>query len=722
MDHSPRRRLIASLLALMMILGAGAPASACGPYGIVAYFWLPRDPGPGHEAFLDGSLGILDHGLRAPYLYVAFRYLVGLEPNGDNREALSSLWPEPQVDAPNPLQAWRDARARVPDHDGPSWISTSRSSSSTANGRSNYQFFLNCLNDAFANAAETLNARIDRFGAQSPEVRAWLEAQEQVFSNCPSGESIPEPLGPEWDPLIRADRQYQIAAAHFYATHYEQAAEHFQRIAQDGIARDGIDAESPWRGLSAYMVGRALIRDGQYTAAIQSLEALLADAALERWHEPARRLLAYSQLRGAPGERLSELQYQLTRPELTAPLRQDFIDTLWLLDQHHGETDFRDWMQSMRLLLHSAPPSVVFELPASLPKRVAALVTATPETKQLETVLAATRDLGPDSPAFLTAAYHRNRLLAGLGRLDEARSGLDALLEDPQLELALGDRNRLRLLRAEITPELDDYLRLAAVQPLGLGWDDGSSTLPANNDSAYPYYRTSQPMLPDSAVELLNHGLSNAELLRLVEGDMLPESWRLRLAMVTWTRAVVTGDDEIALAAAPLVSARVPELAGEMNVFLEAAPSDRQFAAVWTLLRFPGLSPVLRWTVGRQTEISERDSLRDNGWCVDVLATQELPKQRVRDADQIAAVHAAWPGEGRLPASPDYLGRLVLARAENHPNDPRLPEALHLVVQATRYGCALSSYGETSKAAFQQLHKRFPSSSWAKKTPYWFDS
>jgi hypothetical protein len=50
-----------------------------------------------------------------------------------------------------------------------------------------------------------------------------------------------------------------------------------------------------------------------------------------------------------------------------------------------------------------------------------------------------------------------------------------------------------------------------------------------------------------------------------------------------------------------------------------------------------------------------------------------------------------------------------------------VPEALHIAVTSTRYGCTDKDTGRWSKAAFQLLHKRYPKSEWAKKTPYWFN-
>lgn len=74
-----------------------------------------------------------------------------------------------------------------------------------------------------------------------------------------------------------------------------------------------------------------------------------------------------------------------------------------------------------------------------------------------------------------------------------------------------------------------------------------------------------------------------------------------------------------------------------------------------------------------------------------------------------------------LTAAPSYLGEQAIDWAKKHPADPRLAEALHLTVKATRFGCADSHSGKISRAAFELLHLRYPHSEWTRKTPYWYD-
>jgi hypothetical protein len=66
------------------------------------------------------------------------------------------------------------------------------------------------------------------------------------------------------------------------------------------------------------------------------------------------------------------------------------------------------------------------------------------------------------------------------------------------------------------------------------------------------------------------------------------------------------------------------------------------------------------------------------------------------------------------------LSREAIAWANAHPQDPRVPEALALAVKSTRFGSTDQQTGELSKAAFELLHRRYPKSTWADETKYWF--
>jgi hypothetical protein len=95
-------------------------------------------------------------------------------------------------------------------------------------------------------------------------------------------------------------------------------------------------------------------------------------------------------------------------------------------------------------------------------------------------------------------------------------------------------------------------------------------------------------------------------------------------------------------------------------------------------------------------------------------APPEFLKTRQPEASREVAVLQA------LGTVPNYLCQTVINWANANPVDARVPEALHLALKSTPYGCTDKDTGRWSKAAFDLLHRKYPNNSWAKETKYWF--
>src|SRR6185503_786781 len=172
------------------------------------------------------------------------------------------------------------------------------------------------------------------------------------------------------DALLRADRQYQKAAANFYSGNFAAAKSLFDSIA--------LDAKSPWRGSAPYLVARTLLRKASLgpdeskkeslTEAEQQLNKILGDQRLKNSHAASKRLLSIVRLRLHTEERLHELALALTDDQGSANLKQDLWDYTVLLDQfigddqaHHQKAtpavlrndDLTDWI----VTLQSAEPA-----------------------------------------------------------------------------------------------------------------------------------------------------------------------------------------------------------------------------------------------------------------------------------------------------------------------------------------------------------------------------
>ena len=95
-------------------------------------------------------------------------------------------------------------------------------------------------------------ARVASYGADSADVRAWVTAQDAVFTACAKPVEALPPLADGAPVWLRADHAYQSAALMFYNAHYVEAAEAFMAIAGDLV--------SPWHDIAPYLRTRALLR------------------------------------------------------------------------------------------------------------------------------------------------------------------------------------------------------------------------------------------------------------------------------------------------------------------------------------------------------------------------------------------------------------------------------------------------------------------------------
>jgi len=734
------RRALALAVSVVALLWLGCPgsAAACGSPDPIAKFWYRGRPGEPLERYLAGHLGIIDPAHERAYRYVAWRYLSGQGLDAASREAVATYWrterpaTEP-YDRPS-FELWRAARARVP---GVKYIYApypNRTIRKTVDGVERWIFYDNCLDDTFRTAARTLDDRIGTLGADAEIVRAWVAAQDQVFSNCENGESIPEPLTDPAPPPAGADRAYQIAAAHFYAGHFEAAERQFRAIAQDET--------SPWKAMAAYLIGRALVRQGtvdepehreRLEAAVAHLRGVLADASLVEVHRPAERLVGYALLELDPIARQRELAASLRAPRLGPPAGDTLFDYLWLLRREERRSSSHSWplgreqlLSPGRIVTAEEPPEpeemgawIIEADPVghwrrarSLPWLVAALPFTHPLQPEFGELLAAAERVPPDSPAYLTVAYHRIRLMIAQERFDDARRELDRLLAARDGELSLGDRNRLLVLRTPLATDLGEFLRLAQKVPADVVYEDGSET-PIPPDDPLARLR-GQPMLDDYSAYVLGRDFTPAMLLEAVRRDELVPRLRADVARAAWVRALMLGEYEVAGEVGPLVAQLVPELRDEVDAMRAAPPAAREFTLAFMLLRRSELQPDVAtgvetpWAAWLCTAAEDKPS----------LVRRDTPLLSFLTAEQRAAAAAMRERLWSLQPGQLWLGRTVLAWAEAHSDDARVPKALHRVVQQSREGCTRD--GSTMvQAAFRRLHRRYPHSAWTAKTPYW---
>jgi hypothetical protein len=736
------------VLTLFAMLFMQAPlALACGPFTLSAVFTFTVHPEYPLESYAKGDIGVVQPTYARSYLYAAYRHLAGVGFNKTEQEALVKLWRDRLEfrfeNGENLTAPWIAARKKVPNTAelGDLYVYRNREKPNE------YEQYLNCAGDAFQTAATTLNARIEKFGAESPVIRDWVNAQDQVFANCSSGTNIPAPVPPESDILIRNDRAYQIAAANFYAGNYGEAKGLFAAIAHDKT--------SSWQPSASYLLARTFAReaslgpaegrDEAHAAAEKELNAILKNPGMREWHAAARRLLNLVLLRYRPEERLGQLASALLLKS-NDNLHQELWDYTLLLDQFLGDDwpekkeapaaarkdDLSDWITTFQ---QDSPDSSAhaqekWRASRSLPWLVAALSKASSSNTQQELLLAANK-VTADSPGFATVSFHLVRLMIEGKQFVEARAKLDDLLLKYRSRFTVSGTNQLESHRLLVATDLQDFLKHAKRIPAAFSWDDDGRQVPASESETPDETKAlrGKLLLDSDVAQLLNKDFPLELWREAAESEVLPTNLKRDVVQAAWLRAVLLGDAKTAEALVPTLRAQIPQLGTLLDEYLAAKQADaRKFSAIYLWLKFPGLEPVVDAGIGRQIGPGEQDSYRDNWWCTAAFppsseaqqADAARPKPVFLTTQQQAAGKAEATKLQALGAAPNLLAREVIQWANKTPGDPRLPEALHLAVKSTRFGCTDTASARWSKAAFDLLHRRYPRNAWTKKTPYWF--
>ena len=762
-----RRSMLLLVCVLGVVLYRPQPLSSCGPFFARAAFTYTVHPDFPLEQFAAGALGVLQPTYARSYLAVAYRYLMGTGFNEAEQKALVALWRERLVSASawNPeewTKVWLAARGQVPGLAAVARIDVFRTWGQFSN-------YLNCPADAFTTAANTLRRLQERLGPASPAVRAWTQAQDVVFAKCSDGANLT--LRPATDPQLRADSAYQMATMHFYSGNFDAAIEAFEAIARD--------TASPWQTLAPYLLARALVRkatlgaeEGKVDMAVLAqaearVRTILEDSTQPAMHPAARRLLQFIRFRSMPTPRLHELAQALLKQDTPATLQQDLADYTLLLDKHLGDgTDTQapssatnaaavkddalgDWIVTFAATDQAALTHALaqWEHTSALPWLVAALSKLDASHAQATQLVAAAAQIPSTSPAFASVAFHRARLLLQAGKRDEARTYLDTVLAQGKEALPVSASNWLRAVRMQVARNLDEFLTYAQRLPSGITYDEDGRELPmqlfdvaASDVTESLPASVMQAHFDADATMLFNQAMPLSVRKEAVLRPVLPAHLRRELALTTWIEAALLDQIAVAQELAGGVAAQVPELQPYLDAYLAASGNDaRKFAAVFLILKYPGTRPYVDEGVGRLTPLDQIDNYRNNWWC----ALQEKGKEPDAEAEgrpgnpllkmlreasaldfltaaQKAAVQAEVQKLRALETAPNYLVAQVLAWAKRMPNDPRVPEALHLAVRSTRYGCTDAKTTQFSKQAFQVLHKQYPQSPWARQTKYWY--
>jgi hypothetical protein len=773
----------AGLLALQLALVPAVyqnEAMACGPFFDSTIFSAGQHPDLPLSLYAKGNIGIIEPSYDLPYQIAAYRYLTGKPLTASEQAAYVEYWHhsvqtgDPDT-SPATLQ-WLKDRAKFtgkPDTSN-GYFNTYRS----VGTEDSFPTYLNCNADAFKTASATLAKLVSKYGADNPICKEWLKGQDAVFCHCQSPQfdykankagvepGFPEKL-PESALLeLRQDRQYQMAAAYFYAQKLDDALSLFTAISNDKT--------SPWQTIAHFMVARTLIRKGTLTKkdgydtealvkALTVLKQLAANPNFNSLKSGIEDLTDFVQLRLDPDQCCLALGKELSNPYSGTDLSRKIDDYLFAMnavvaianskkpkqgDQSQPPTavdprpatalqtdELTNWLHSFNLQNRENVDGGArgFKSHHSVVWAVAYAVNlkgTEPECAEVESVLA---KVGKNDPGFVTASYYRAELLIGGKHFKEAEAVIDAGLATPNLPpSAANDLNRLKLDRAAT---IEQFFALSFRPPALVVSGYTSNEVPDNFaavEKKNAFEKNALVLLPESAREI-NSKFPLANFVQATSSKSVTPSYVKQFAQAAFVRAVMLGDFATALKMTPIMKQGYLSVAKQITDF-ESAKSkpDQEFAAIFLMLKCPGMRPTVTGGTGRSTAFDKIDDYQDNWWGKDDFESsgdkgggqeEGNPEVRVQTPFLSAADKATAKSElTKLVAqseAPNYMGKVAIAYAKAHPADPRVPEALALTVKATHFGSSDESKTTAiSTQAFQLLHKSYAGNPWTKKTPY----
>jgi hypothetical protein len=476
----------------------------------------------------------------------------------------------------------------------------------------------------------------------------------------------------------------------------------------------------------------------------QELLSVIDDPVAAPLRVSAEGLLAFVRVRLRPE---AELRANATRIA-TATALQSFAlqDFAYLLDRKVGDTvdyeydsavsdelrnthDLVDWVLAFQGHGDEARDRAItrWQTTKSLPWLIAALSKVRGHHVVAESLLEAASRVPPSSPAFATISFYRVRLLIDLGRPDSARAVLAGLPVDVQPDASAETLNLYRGQRLMLAQTFDELLRAAPRMSL-------NEFLTAD--------RTTLPIFDEDAGVVFDERLPVDRLVAAAQSGILPARLRARVATAAFTRAILLGRHDRALAVAPILRSLAPGLAPDLDRYTNEATDDgRRRAAVMLILRTPGMTREIRGLDDNySTDFSEPRRTFDNfvpvWWCAPqprergaakssqlihlLYLSHTVPFPSFISTEEQTAANGELNELDRIGHATRYLGNAVLEWAQQRPSDPEVAEALARIVNGWRRACRDPQDADLARRSFQALHRLFPNTEWARQTKYWY--
>jgi hypothetical protein len=388
--------------------------------------------------------------------------------------------------------------------------------------------------------------------------------------------------------------------------------------------------------------------------------------------------------------------------------------------------DLSDWIFTVQTADANAYPHALAkwretESPAWF---AVAITKADITSPRIERLINFAEKLDRESPAYATAAYNLVRLNIASGKLAEARKILDSTILPVSERLPLSARNQFLEQRIQLAADADEFLKFAQQKPTAF-YDDGAlgsiRDLASASKARWDLYHrfadnlvNNQPeeskdeyeqridesykdLLPwddrfqfdTPTVDILNWHFPLEQLELAARNPIIPDYLRRRLMLAVWTRAIVLHNETIASRIAPEIMKLAPEMKPVFESYLQAwTATDKEHAALFVLLEFPGLTPFVAGGIPEFPTAEESEYYFETSWwCTptnteyDVKQAREVskvvPKPRFLTTPELERARREREALIAIGDGKSYLGKRVLKWAKESPNDPLTRSSIH---------------------------------------------
>lgn len=640
------------------------------------------------------------------------------------------------------------------------------------------KLWLEQQDEVFSNCGGAFDKKIILTGKQGflTKISYLFSDIKNFFSKIARKSKTKRELSPE--ELFEYDKEYQQAAVDFYQDNFEAAEKKFKKIADNYdhpwreyaalvIGRIYIrkvqlgTVEKYGNSKNPEDIKKAEeIRKREFEKANKQFERILKDDSLSFVHKGAKDLRNYILFRIDPQARLKVANDALLSSDIPKEIINNIEDfsLLWYrkltrkvikedeeIDDKYREfekfilkngDDFSQWLyawwnpekNNLDLALEKYKKT---KSPAWL---LASLKLMTPNHSSKDQIIQDAEKIPKDSPAYLTANYYRLKLLIASGQKEKAKEELSSLLNEVDFDKTPIAKNYFMDLGMLNSKNLEEALGYSSRSIVTKYWD-----------YFLPYFRKYEPLestehhpLMDIKMKKsLNMIVPLAKWVDVVVGkNELSSEIKVRMGVTAFIRAVLLDNWELAREIVRFLTSSDLRLKNDFSDFMNAkTQKDEKFATALLILKYPSFDHFLGVRFD-QALIGDyifrtRDIFRRNWWCKDESRAR-IYFESGKEQDDVEALRQFLSDDEMKQAqseneiiynnvAPNFLAEIVIDYAIDHPQDSRVPQALHSIVDATRYAqCKDKKTTEFSKKAFQLLHNNYPGSYWAKETPYWY--